>query len=375
MTLRPMQMKPLSSCSCIVATVDTGLRRVVRDLLLSLRLPKVEYCADSEGVIYLLRSAQNPEVIIVQNDLPMGGCLAVARFVRWNKASPAKTIPIIAIGYNWTKEQVLACHSEGINEVMTLPTSLHTIQRTLLSGNYSDRAFVSTTTYCGPDRRRKIIKGYQGPFRRLSDSISQQISQTVDRLNHGKVILPDSGPTAAKEKIFRRYPPSDSPRASVPVAPSPQTAVEQPSLEIPPVQPAAIFPPPVSAPAVEASENRDAAAPSETGTESDNLLPTQSGVLETSGFEPESIEANGEDMDFSPLPDETSCILSSSEQGTPAQVLPRPEQAIPGPGPALESASVVVAAELVVEPAKSAITQHELLEIVLKSSSRNSRRL
>ena len=187
--MRTGYRKPLTSCTCILGISDAGCRRIMRELVSSLQLAKVEYTADCDGVTYLLRTVPNPDVVIVQHDLPGGGCSTVSKFVRWDRNAPAKTIPIIAIGFNWTRQDVLDCFYEGVNEVIALPTSLHTIQRSILSGIYSERPFISTPSYCGPDRRRGLVRGFQGPFRRLADTVASEVAKASNKSgNDGRLI-------------------------------------------------------------------------------------------------------------------------------------------------------------------------------------------
>ena len=295
MTLRPSQMKPLASCSCIVGVTDAGTRRVVRELLSTLQLPKVEYCTDSDAVVYLLKSIANPDLVIVQRDLPMGGCLAVAKFVRWDRLSPAKTIPIIAVGFNWTRDQVVECLNAGISEVMGLPASLHTIQRTMLSGLYSDRAFVSTTTYCGPDRRRNRVRSYQGPFRRLSDQVSQQINEAAEKLNQKKVAaLNAKQPTVSSTAPVRRPPPPKPTAQPLPQdQPKPAPPPQQAKADVP------LPPPPVL-------EDKAASAPLENEPDVESVTPD-------------------------PQPQQPAKPVGSDTQDAPMP--PPPEAAAPEPGP------------------------------------------
>ena len=208
--MRPHHKKPLAACTCVVGIIDPSSRKVVRELVSSLQISKVEFSTDAEGVNYLLRTVNSPDVVIVQHDLPGGGVLEVNKFVRWSKHSPSKSLPVIAIGYGWTREKVIDCLMAGVNEVIALPTSLHTVQRTLLAGLYSDRAFISTPTYCGPDRRRKATRGYTGPFRRLSDAVAQQLAETTEKISREKTVL---RPAAAKPKVA---PPADAKPAAPP---------------------------------------------------------------------------------------------------------------------------------------------------------------
>ncbi len=154
----------------------------------------------------------------MQHDLPGGGGLLVNKFVRWDRNSPSKTIPVIAIGFNWTRQDVMDCFYAGINEVIALPTSLHTIQRSILSGIYSERPFISTPSYCGPDRRRGMARGFHGPFRRLADTIATEVASAANK-SSGDGRLIKAGAPIGKPKQPESLPPVDpgGARTRVPV--------------------------------------------------------------------------------------------------------------------------------------------------------------
>ncbi|WP_239988816.1 chemotaxis protein CheY [Paramagnetospirillum kuznetsovii] len=131
--------------------------------------------------MHAVRANPSVDLIISQNDIPGGGSVAIARFVRWEMPAPAKTLPIISLGRDWTPELLLETREAGICEVIAMPTSLMAVQAKLLSAMDGKRPFISTATYRGRCRRRRSSKGYQGPFRRAEDRIAEQLNQAVEK--------------------------------------------------------------------------------------------------------------------------------------------------------------------------------------------------
>jgi hypothetical protein len=175
-------MKPFSACRGLIGIADGGLRLVLRELLLGVKMHECEFLADVGGVVHAIRASHQAfDLIIIQNDLPGGGGSAVARCVRWDMSAPVNILPIISIGKEWTLEMLAEARDAGICEIIAMPTSLMAVQAKLVSAMDGKRPFLSTAMYCGRCRRRKSAKGYQGPFRRAEDRIAEQLNSAVEK--------------------------------------------------------------------------------------------------------------------------------------------------------------------------------------------------
>ena len=175
-------MKPFSACRGLIGIADGGLRRVLRELLLGVKMHEIEFLADVGALAYAIRAASQPyDLIITQNDLPGGGSSAVARSIRWELPAPANMLPIITIGRDWTPEMLAEVREAGICEIIAMPTSLMAVQAKLVSAMDGKRPFLSTDTYRGRCRRRRSSKGYQGPFRRAEDRIAEQLTAAAEK--------------------------------------------------------------------------------------------------------------------------------------------------------------------------------------------------
>ncbi|CDK99557.1 protein of unknown function [Magnetospirillum gryphiswaldense MSR-1 v2] len=175
-------MKTLSACRGLIGIADDGLRRVMRELLLGVKMHEFEFLADVGGLAYAIRASHQAfDLIIIQNDLPGGGAAAVARCVRWDMPAPLNNLPIISIGRDWTHEMLAEVRDAGICEIITMPTSLTTVQAKLVCAMDGKRPFLSTDMYRGRCRRRLSAKGYQGPFRRAEDRIAEQLNSAISK--------------------------------------------------------------------------------------------------------------------------------------------------------------------------------------------------
>lgn len=114
--------------------------------------------------------AENPDIIIADwHMVPMSGIEMVNK-VRTDKASPNKTIPIIMMtGYS-AMPRIEEARDTGATEFLVKPFSAGDLARRIAYVINKPRDFIETSEYFGPDRRRRIIEGYKGPFRRSSDA-------------------------------------------------------------------------------------------------------------------------------------------------------------------------------------------------------------
>ncbi len=206
------RLKPLASCCCILAISDDMCLKATRDILYNMKITNFEIVRDGGAAIFSLRKSPFVDFVICQDDVPVGGCLSVLKFVRFDRGFSRSNLPVLAIGSSWTHEKIGAYRDAGVSDILSFPVSQYSMQRRILSSIYSERQFVSTEGYCGPDRRHRNDPGYMGPFRRFTDVIAQKI--TVHR-------KPAAKPPAAPES--RPAPPPQPP-------PSPLGAMSQEEL-------------------------------------------------------------------------------------------------------------------------------------------------
>ncbi|MEM7680293.1 MAG: response regulator, partial [Pseudomonadota bacterium] len=58
----------------------------------------------------------------------------------------------------------------GTTEFLVKPFSANDLARRIAYVINKPRDFIETSDYFGPDRRRRVIENYSGPYRRSSDT-------------------------------------------------------------------------------------------------------------------------------------------------------------------------------------------------------------
>ncbi len=99
---------------------------------------------------------------------PVSG-LALLERIRTSAASPNKLVPVIMItGYS-APERISKCRDQGVTEYLVKPFTAEDIVKRVMHVIKNPRDFIDSDTYFGPDRRRRVIKDFQGKLKRETD--------------------------------------------------------------------------------------------------------------------------------------------------------------------------------------------------------------
>jgi two-component system, chemotaxis family, chemotaxis protein CheY len=111
----------------------------------------------------------NPDIVICDwHMIPTSGIELVQR-IRKSPESPNKMIPIIMMtGYS-ALPRVSEARDMGATEFLVKPFSANDLARRIAYVINKPRDFIETEDFFGPDRRRRVIDTFNGPFRRDND--------------------------------------------------------------------------------------------------------------------------------------------------------------------------------------------------------------
>ncbi len=96
---------------------------------------------------------------------PIDG-LMFLRWMRTHKDSPNRFVPFLMVTGFGDKSKVEEARDLGVSEVLAKPFSVNSVAEKLLQVIGTQRQFVQTATYFGPDRRRQNVH-YGGDDKRL----------------------------------------------------------------------------------------------------------------------------------------------------------------------------------------------------------------
>lgn len=106
------------------------------------------------------------DIVIADYMMPVLDGIDFVKLVRQSKDSGNPYIPIIMLTAYSEKSRVEAARDAGANEFCCKPITANELFRKIESIVDHPRDFVKTSTFWGPDRRRKTDKVYEGEERR-----------------------------------------------------------------------------------------------------------------------------------------------------------------------------------------------------------------
>lgn len=118
-----------------------------------------------------LSTMRNFPIDIVMTDLsmlPMDG-VEFVRLLRTSPESPNPMVPVIMITGHSTMTRVNEARNAGVNEFLTKPLTARGVIERLHHAVENQRPFIQSSSYFGPDRRRRVDPYYAGPLRRAEE--------------------------------------------------------------------------------------------------------------------------------------------------------------------------------------------------------------
>jgi two-component system, chemotaxis family, chemotaxis protein CheY len=150
------------------------MRMILLEILRALGCRDIFQAEDGAQAIQVVRT-HNIDIVITDLMMrPMDG-VSLIRALRNAPDSPNRFIPIIMVTGHTTQSRVAEARDAGVNEFLAKPITgrgvLDRIRRVIAS----DRSFVNSNDYFGPDRRRRNDPLYGGPFRRATDGAGRGV--------------------------------------------------------------------------------------------------------------------------------------------------------------------------------------------------------
>ncbi len=109
------------------------------------------------------------DLVMADYKMPRMNGVELAHKIRTSPDSPNQEVPIVIITGHLSDDFIGEARSAGVTEVLIKPFSANDLTKHLAYILQNPRPFVETENYFGPDRRRLLDGGYQGPERREGD--------------------------------------------------------------------------------------------------------------------------------------------------------------------------------------------------------------
>lgn len=144
------------------------MRVIVCAMLRAMGVVHIREASDGAEAMEIVRDWR-PDVIILDLMMEHLDGIEFTRMVRTGSDSPHPFVPIIMMTGHADRSRVIEARDAGVNEFVAKPLTARALIDRMRSVIDNDRPFIKSSTYTGPDRRRRRNPEYRGPFRRAAD--------------------------------------------------------------------------------------------------------------------------------------------------------------------------------------------------------------
>jgi CheY-like chemotaxis protein len=147
--------KAIEGLVILVADSNAFTRKLTRMMLTNLGVKSIYEAADGVAALESIRTL-NPDVMIVDWDMPvLSGC-EVMQIVRLPGAHPKANLPVIMLTDIGLQSRVQTAIRVGVHEFLVKPISPKTLQQRLLGIVLNPRPMVHAGKYYIPMPRRRV---------------------------------------------------------------------------------------------------------------------------------------------------------------------------------------------------------------------------
>jgi len=154
--------KLIENLGILVADESLYMRKLTRTMLMNIGAKTIFEAADGVAALDTIRSA-NPDVAVIDWDLPVLSGLQVVKIVRSPDVFPKPHLPIIMLSASASRADVAEAMRFGVHEFLIKPTSPRALQDRLLSIVVKPRQMVQVGDHYVPAPRSGVGPGDPRP--------------------------------------------------------------------------------------------------------------------------------------------------------------------------------------------------------------------
>ena len=147
--------KAMEGLVVLIADSNAYTRRLTRTMLTNLGLKATYEASDGAAAIEAIRTV-NPDIMILEWDMPILDGREVMRIVRSPGVFPKPNLPIIMLTDRGLRSRVTAAIRLGVHEFLVKPISPKTLQQRLLGIMLKPRPMVRAGKFYIPMPRRRV---------------------------------------------------------------------------------------------------------------------------------------------------------------------------------------------------------------------------
>ncbi|MGB0669857.1 MAG: response regulator [Rhodospirillales bacterium] len=161
-----MRSYDLSGLEILLVEKHFLIRRMLTDIFGVMGVPTV-HTTNSVEAGWELFDSQAPDILLTDWNNELNGIELLHR-VRRDPDSPDPYCPVVVVTANTELRHVCTARDKGMTEFLAKPVSAKLLYGRICSVIESNRVFVRSENFFGPDRRRARHVNYGGPERRAA---------------------------------------------------------------------------------------------------------------------------------------------------------------------------------------------------------------
>lgn len=158
----------LSDLAILVVEDNMFMAAILKTYLREFGVRKIVDAGDGADALEQVFTA-NPDLVIVDYNMPNFNGIEFARLVRTAPDSPNPRVPIIMVTAFSERRRIIEARDAGIDEILVKPVSAVDLYRRIIEVIERPREFTDGGSYVGPSRRRRKAE-HDGPERRNTRS-------------------------------------------------------------------------------------------------------------------------------------------------------------------------------------------------------------
>lgn len=163
-----MRLYSLNRVSVLLVDDNQFMRTLLLEALQAMDVKDVIIARNGAEALDKLKSA-SIDLVITDLEMEGGGGIELIKSVRKSRTVPDPLVPILVLSANTMSSTIMEARDAGMSEFLAKPVSAKALYRRISSVIEQPRNFVRTSTYFGPDRRRRNDPNYKGTMRRKTD--------------------------------------------------------------------------------------------------------------------------------------------------------------------------------------------------------------
>ena len=146
----------LSSIKVLIVDDDQYMRKVVRAMLTSIGVKYIHQADDGAPGLEAIRQV-NPDIVIVDWEMPTMDGLQFIQAVRSPQQFPLPDVPIILLTGHADRWRVIEATRFGVHEYLLKPVSTKALRERIASVLLKPRKMVQIDGYYGPEPRKLVV--------------------------------------------------------------------------------------------------------------------------------------------------------------------------------------------------------------------------